>query len=267
MSHKHDILKKDTVVATTTKETTIVSQAAALKETRVHDTAVKEIIKPIQTEEIQPVIHRDIYTTEIHQQKQPVFQKEVLPTRVEEHVLPTQNLREVNKGSSGAHFTMDHEKSTKVVQDTTHTKIVKPAIIEEVIHPQVITEVQPVIYREVVQPTLIKEVQNINEKIVERPVIITETDALPATTSARPLRTSHEHVAVVHEHEHTSLKDKLKHLFHAPSGVDTVTPLHSTTTLDSGSILTTASPIPFLEQTTVTSTTTSAALPRTSTTL
>eukprot|EP01112_Ceratiomyxa_fruticulosa_P022744 TRINITY_DN843_c0_g1_i3.p1 TRINITY_DN843_c0_g1~~TRINITY_DN843_c0_g1_i3.p1 ORF type:complete len:244 (+),score=73.77 TRINITY_DN843_c0_g1_i3:327-1058(+) len=221
MSHKHE------------NEKLVVSQAAPIKETRVHDTAIKEVVKPIETEEVQPIIHRDIYTTEVHQTKQPVYQKEVLPTKVEEKILPEQNLREVNKGATTAKFTMDNERSSKYVEDTTHTTVVKPAIIQEVVHPQVITEVQPIIYKEVIAPKVIKEEQHIHEKIVERPVIITENDTLPPPSSATYVKQS-EHAS---EHHH-SLKDKLKGLFHAPSAVDTVKPIVHSTPLDSGSVLT-----------------------------
>jgi len=223
-SHKHE----------SSKDQTIVSQAATIKETRVHDTAVKEVVKRIETEEVQPVIHRDIYTTEIHQTHQPVYQKEVLPTKVEERILPSQNLKEVHndKGASNVRFTMENEKSSKFVEQATHSKIVKPAIVQETIHPQIITEVQPVIYREVIQPTLIKEVQNINEKIVEPPVIIAENDTFPAPSSTTTVYPNQP------LHQHTSFKDKLKSLFHASSGVDTVRPLYNTTPLDdSGSVL------------------------------
>jgi len=207
------------------KQTTFCAEPT--KETRVHDTAVKEVVKPCETEEVQPIIHRDIYSTEIHQTQQPVYQKEILPTKVEERTLPSQNVKGVNK-SSNARFTMENEKSSKLIEKPTHTKIVKPAIVQETFHKQIITEVQPVIYREVVQPTLIRETQNINEKIVEAPVIVCENDVYPAPP---PSTTVHSN------YQHTSFKDKIKSLFHATSGVDTVQPIMNTTILDSGSAL------------------------------
>jgi len=139
----------------------------------IHQTAVKEVVKPIQVEEIQPVVHRQIETTEIHQVKQPIYERNVLPTQVQDRVLPTTVKPDVVFG--GRPPAMIEEPSTRVVENVQASTITKPAIVEETFRPHIVEEIQPVVFRETVAPSVVREVQPINERIIQQPVVIQET--------------------------------------------------------------------------------------------
>eukprot|EP01113_Clastostelium_recurvatum_P014674 TRINITY_DN17_c0_g1_i11.p1 TRINITY_DN17_c0_g1~~TRINITY_DN17_c0_g1_i11.p1 ORF type:complete len:763 (-),score=249.75 TRINITY_DN17_c0_g1_i11:63-2351(-) len=141
-------------------------------QTIMHQAAVHEVVKPTQVEEVQPVIHRQIEKTEVHQVTQPILERNVLPTQVSDRVLPTQVKPDVVLG--GPAPSMAVEQSSRVVENTQHTTVVKPALVQEVIRPHIIEEIQPVVYREVTAPSLIRETQPISERIHEAPIVTRE---------------------------------------------------------------------------------------------
>eukprot|EP01113_Clastostelium_recurvatum_P051127 TRINITY_DN985_c0_g1_i1.p2 TRINITY_DN985_c0_g1~~TRINITY_DN985_c0_g1_i1.p2 ORF type:complete len:431 (-),score=129.31 TRINITY_DN985_c0_g1_i1:69-1361(-) len=176
MFHQHDAkLEKTTTTTTTNTAVPAGTVMAPVVEQRAHAAAVHEVVKPTQIEEVQPVIQREINRTEVHQITQPIYEQAVLPTQVQDVMRPTQVRQDVVRGNQ--YVAPMHEQSSRVVQQVQRETIMKPAIIEEVVRPRIIEEIQPVIYRENIQPTIIRETQPIQEHIIEQPVIYRETRA------------------------------------------------------------------------------------------
>jgi len=116
--------------------------------------------------------------TEVHEVLQPIRQREILPTVIEERELPLQDKEEVRESTEQFQQQYkemtDEFKSSVSVEKTKHFKQVKAPIVNEKIHKKIIEEIQPVIHKETLAPHLIKETQPINEKIVEAPKLFKE---------------------------------------------------------------------------------------------
>eukprot|EP01113_Clastostelium_recurvatum_P050198 TRINITY_DN944_c0_g1_i3.p1 TRINITY_DN944_c0_g1~~TRINITY_DN944_c0_g1_i3.p1 ORF type:complete len:286 (+),score=110.10 TRINITY_DN944_c0_g1_i3:101-859(+) len=208
MFHHHD---KKAVVVEKEITTTETITAAPVVETLVHKEAVKETIKRREVEEIQPVIAREIETTEVHHVTQPIYEKEVLATRVQEAVLPTVVRADV--GVAAPLPTMEHIHSDRIIETAEKTTIIKPTIVQERVIPHVIEEVQPIVYREIVENTLIKEVQPIKERVVVAPVVVEEVRAPIVQASSRTTITSTDRLATEVEHVHIT-KETQVHKHH-----------------------------------------------------
>jgi hypothetical protein len=126
----------------------------------------KEHIHPVETEEIQPIIHRQREFREIREVEVPVQERTVKETGIIERELPPEHRPEVVIASSAPSTRRDMKPQVEYDQPE-RRKIVKPAIIEETIYRTVREEVQPMIEREVVEPRIIKETLPIYEKIIE----------------------------------------------------------------------------------------------------
>jgi len=114
------------------------------------DAVVQEVIKPGVREEIQPVIHRDREQLEIREELQPIYEKTVRPTIVEERQLAAEFKPELRMGAMPA--IAEGPRSSTFVENTMVDTFVKPPIVEEVIHKKIVEEVQPVIHRETIAP-------------------------------------------------------------------------------------------------------------------
>jgi len=190
------------------KETRIVEQerfvtAAPAQQTMITETApvtrveapfiehrekapvVQEVIKPGVREEIQPVIHREREQLELREEILPIYEKSVQPTIVEERQLAPEIRPELRLGAMPV---MQPGPVGSVVTEREHVEtVMRPAIVEEVVHKKIIEEVQPVIHRETIAPRVIRETKPIYEKVIEAPVVTYET--LPARyTSASEYR-------------------------------------------------------------------------------
>jgi len=141
----------------------------------VHEAAIHETIKPTELKEVQTFIRRDIDEVEVHQITQPILEQETLPLEVKEITRAPLARQDVVLGHQ--EITPLHEISTLEVSDVTREVIIKPVIIEEVVHRKIIEEIQPIIYREVTQPVLIRETVPVTERIVREPIITHETRA------------------------------------------------------------------------------------------
>lgn len=141
-----------------------------LKEER--PAVVRERIIPIEEENIQPVIHREVERREIHEVVQPIHERQVLPATVEEKQLQAEY-----RPTIGGYAPRQATSFAPSVEYATpeRTQIVRPPIIEETIRKTIIEEVQPIIHREVVKPHIIRQTQPIYEKILEPEVILKET--------------------------------------------------------------------------------------------
>jgi len=206
--------------------------APGTKDTIYHSTAVKEVVKPTTVEEIQPVVHRQIETTEIHQVTQPIYERNVLPTQVQDRVLPATVKPDVYIGQPAQ--PMPAQASSRVVESASRSTVVKPAIVEETIRPHIIEEIQPVVFRETVAPTVVREVQPINERIIQQPVVIQETrqpissmgsSGFTPVTNAAPQVSSNETT-----HHSGGLKEKLHNIFHKHDAQSSSTVTTTTTT-------------------------------------
>jgi hypothetical protein len=144
-----------------------------LYETFQKPAVLKEKIFPIQEESIQPIVHREIERREIHEIVQPIHERKVLPTTVEERQLPAES----RQFGHFQHRVPITEPSTVETAPTSRTKLVNPPIIQETIRKTVIEEVQPVVHRDTYTTHVIKETLPIYERVIEPEVIVKETRA------------------------------------------------------------------------------------------
>jgi len=148
-----------------------VREEAPISETKMLPSVVHETILPIEREEIQPVIHREIEKTEIVHVTAPQYEAMNLPTRVSERVLPAEYRPEVRMPSMEAEARLRElstlHRSSSQVSAVKREVIERPPLIEETLHRRVIEEIQPVIHKEIVEPRVIKEIKPIYERIVE----------------------------------------------------------------------------------------------------
>jgi len=139
---------------------------------------VEEIIKPIETHEIQPVILREREKLEVQEVVQPIYEKAELPITYHDRELPSEvrpevrmsadeYLRKVKDWESGF-------KSVSRTEEVSLSRVEKPAIVKEVIKKQIIEEIQPVIHREIIEPHVWRETRPIYERIVESPTVVIE---------------------------------------------------------------------------------------------
>jgi len=142
-----------------------------LRESVQRPAVLREKIIPIQEEDIQPIVHRQIERREIHEVVQPIHERKVLPATVEERQLPA----ETRQFGHVQHRVPMVEPSTVETVPATRSKIVNPPIIQETIRKTVIEEVQPVVHRDTVTTRIIRETLPIYEKIIEPEVVIKET--------------------------------------------------------------------------------------------
>jgi hypothetical protein len=147
-------------------QSSITGERLVLPTERIERPAVfHEKLHAEQVEEIQPVIHREHQTTEVHQILQPMQQTLVQQPQYLQKELPVEIRETVAKGPTYVPAPV-MPGSTEFV-GTERMTIMKQPIIMETEKRQIIEEVQPVVYKEVIQPTIIKETQNIFEKVVE----------------------------------------------------------------------------------------------------
>lgn len=150
------------------KERVRVTEAPTTFERVEKPPVIQERIKPVETEEIQAVIHRERELCEIREVLAAgPTERQVRPEFVEEKVLPPEYRQDVRLGGMPVR---EEYRPRVIVEPVEHKRVVCPAIIEEVVHKRVVEEVQPVLEREVVEPHLIKEKYDVYEKIIEPPV-------------------------------------------------------------------------------------------------
>eukprot|EP01118_Nematostelium_gracile_P019293 TRINITY_DN889_c0_g1_i3.p1 TRINITY_DN889_c0_g1~~TRINITY_DN889_c0_g1_i3.p1 ORF type:complete len:383 (+),score=132.54 TRINITY_DN889_c0_g1_i3:121-1269(+) len=148
------------------------------KEIIIKPEVIENVIKPSEEIVIQPIVNLEREQTELHEVIQPITQKEILPTTVEQKELPTIRRDEVHESSDK--FTADYAemasslRSTTRVEKTKRNTVQNKPIVKETIHKKVIEEIQPVIHKETIAPHLIKSTQPIYEKIVEAPTLVRE---------------------------------------------------------------------------------------------
>jgi len=138
--------------------------------------AIHEEIRREQVEEIQPIVNVEKIKTEVHQVTQPLIDREVRAVGVQERMLPTQVLPQINQPTVALRSAED--VSTVSYRQDTNLVVEKPAMYMETQKKQIIEEIQPVIYKETIVPTLIKETKPIYQTIVEGTTYVHEV--LPA---------------------------------------------------------------------------------------
>jgi hypothetical protein len=170
-SIKSSILQSElTPAAVITEKNVVATQVKEL------EPVVQEVAHPILMEEIQPVVHRDIKKTEVHQVTQPIYEEYTAPTveinrELEAEIRPvlvedrTMYKGEFERGLEKDSYSRDAVKKERIVND---------AIVEENITKEIVEIVQPVIHRDTVEPTWIKVNAPVYEKIVEQPTLIHE---------------------------------------------------------------------------------------------
>jgi len=135
--------------------------------------SVKETIHPVETEVVQPVIHRETVQTDLKQVTQPITEKQVLPPTEETKVLPAEHRETVAEPA----LTKPDIPTQTVVSEPEKRVIQNEPLIHETVKHQVIEQVQPVIQREVEQHHIIHTEQPIYERVLEAPRIISEERA------------------------------------------------------------------------------------------
>jgi len=156
-----------------------------ITETRSLPAVIHETVRPVETEEIQPVIHRDIEKTEIHVINAPQYEgTSTRPVMIHERSLPAEVRPEVRLPTAEAderlRFLENVEQSHVQRAPVEHVVVEKPPIIEETIHRKIIEEVQPIVHKETIEPHVIRETLPIYEKIIEPPVIVGVTRQMGA---------------------------------------------------------------------------------------
>jgi len=155
------------------RASTFVTQVVLPTQVIEKPAAIHEEIRREQIEEIQPIINVEKIKTEVHQVRQPLIDREVRAVGIQERMLPTEVLPQINQPNIG--LPIASEVSTVNVLGMTNQVVEKPAIYMETQKTQIIEEIQPVLYREVVVPTLIKETKPIYQTIVEGTTYVQET--------------------------------------------------------------------------------------------
>jgi len=135
--------------------------------------AVHEQIRRERVEEIQPVVNIEKFNTQVIQITQPLYDREIRPTGIEERVLPSQVLPDVIVPTRDARLPFD--VSTVRYLDERGMVVEKPAIFQEIDKDKIIEEIQPVIYKETIVPSLIHETKPVFQKIVEGTTYVHET--------------------------------------------------------------------------------------------
>jgi len=134
---------------------------------------VQEQIQEFERDVIQPVITRQREQTEIRQITQPMHQRSVLPTVVEEVRLQPEIRPEIREQPRQMIPQVTLQSSSRVAPGIREVVQEQP-LIQETVRRQVVEEVQPIIYRETVIPRVVHEVRPIYERIVEAPIILME---------------------------------------------------------------------------------------------
>ncbi|PRP78936.1 hypothetical protein PROFUN_13230 [Planoprotostelium fungivorum] len=140
-------------------------------------TVVREHIHNVEKEEIQPIIHREVEQTEVHQITQKLHETEVKPTIVQ-HLELAPQIR--------APLIIESEPvpsdvilaSTTTSQKLKTTETLEP-IVKERIRKIIVEEVQPVVDRDMVHVTIVKQTL---------PLYISDAYLDRELTPARPLR-------------------------------------------------------------------------------
>jgi len=133
---------------------------------------VHQKIVEMEKEVIQPIISREREQLEIHQITQPMTQREVRPTVVEERVLQPEYRPEVRE--RGMPIPQVALQSSTTVAPTLREVVQQQPVIEETIHRTIREEIQPILYRETFTPRVIQEVKPIYERVVEAPRVVRE---------------------------------------------------------------------------------------------
>jgi hypothetical protein len=136
---------------------------------------VREIIKPVETETVTPVIYRERVETEVRQVTQPIFQKEVLPPTVESKVLPPKYTEAFVAPTPAA--PIQPEMTQPILSQPEKRVVYNEPVVQETVKHQVVEDVQPVIYKEVEQQHLVQSEQPVFERVVEAPRVISEERA------------------------------------------------------------------------------------------
>jgi len=138
---------------------------------------IHERVLPSQRTEVQPLIHRDREQVEYHEVLQPMKERDIVPTQVQQMELPAQRFetripdtqfQEKYRDVSG------RGRSDICTAPMTTEQCERAPIIDEVIHKKIIEEVQPILYKETIRPVVVQATKPIFEHIVEAPVLCEE---------------------------------------------------------------------------------------------
>lgn len=161
-------------------------------EKEVEAPVIKEKVVPKVNEVVQPVIYREKEQTEVKHVTQPLYNKDVLPTKLVQAELPTTIAPDTIAKPSAADVAKYQKAHSRDVSSSTVTepqteRTVLPPIVKETVTPLVHEEIQPVIYQETIQPILITETKPIFHRVVEAPRVVEEIRPLKSVDEASSL--------------------------------------------------------------------------------
>jgi len=141
---------------------------------------VQEILHPMHTEEVQPVIQRQRERTQIKQVIAPIMHRVERPPIYVNKQLPAET-RPVVYNAPTQEFNTKYTQglpapTTQNYQPHVH-RVFKQPIINETVKTNIVEEIYPVVHREIYQPQIIKETLPVIEKIVEPPTLMREERA------------------------------------------------------------------------------------------
>jgi len=142
---------------------------------------IEHFIKPVQTVEVQPIIHREREQLEVHRIVQPLEQQEVRPVAsIREQTLPVQEMgiRKMPQGKFHQQYESSLEQAFTTEEKVTVIQEVKKPIIQETIRKVIIEEIQPVIHKQTIIPHIVRTTLPIHEKIIEAPIFVREVQIL-----------------------------------------------------------------------------------------
>jgi len=131
-------------------------------------------------EEVTPVIQRQREHTQIKQVIAPIFQREEAQPVYSTRELPMQTRPPIYNAPTeefNRKYHMNIPQSTTTYLPGETQRIIKPAVVKEVIKHNIVEEIYPVVHREVIQPQIIRQTQPVFERVLEPPTLMREERA------------------------------------------------------------------------------------------
>ncbi|KAI1081866.1 hypothetical protein F5B20DRAFT_588031 [Whalleya microplaca] len=137
----------------------------------VHETVQpavqKETVNPIEREDINTAIDKEVHQDHYHRTVQPVFDKQVLPEQHKHNIGGIQHReydhRDLDKTKNSLAAEGQNFRDERTVHDTTHTQSHAPVVQGEHVHHHLHETIQPVVHKETVQPSVVHTTVPIHE--------------------------------------------------------------------------------------------------------
>ncbi|KAG6039420.1 hypothetical protein E4U41_002662 [Claviceps citrina] len=149
------------------------------------EAVVDEHVRPKQHEEVTTAVDREVHQDHHQTIVQPIKDREVLPEKHTQNVLPTEHKTVEHGHQENVEAALKRDearfKNTTTAHETERTTSAAPVVASERIHHHVHHHIQPVIQKETVQPEVVHTTVPVHETHHNAP-IHHETTTLPPTT-------------------------------------------------------------------------------------